>query len=293
MNRPVLPLLLALVLPGCLRLDSFLFEPTGVEGEYFNPADMDSSWHVRWIIPDSLIEPVTLFGLDSNRVYGFFARQPAGADDGVSDAVTVIYNHGRGENINRYWGRVELLWEAGCNVFIYDYEGYGKSQGSASGDAFYADAEAALAYVRARPDVVDSGIVYYGWSLGSFLACHLAADDTAKPRCVILESPMASASAIANEGAVLAIPGSFLVDADFDNEVRMRNLGCRTLVIYGASDRTAVPERHALVLVGRGTGWIPLSVLRVDDADHSDIPEKLGYDEYRRIIKAFVSGDSV
>jgi hypothetical protein len=278
------------VLPGCLRLDSFLFEPTRVEGEYFNPADMDSSWHVRWIIPDSLVEPVTLYGLDSNRVYGFFARQPADSSGPLND-VTIVYHHGRGENINRYWGRVELLWEAGYRVFIYDYEGFGRSEGTPSGAACYADAEAALAYVLARPDVVDSSIVHYAWSLGGFMACHLAAD-IRTPRCLILENPMASMSTLAREGAVLAIPGSFLVDADFDNEVRIPLVGCRTLILYGEADDTAVPERNALVLLDKANPQTT-TAYPVANANHSNVPEKMTYPEYVRIVQAFIAGDSL
>jgi pimeloyl-ACP methyl ester carboxylesterase len=285
-------LALLLVLPGCLRLDSFLFDQTRVT-EYLNPADMDSSWHVRWIIPDSLIEPVTLHGLNSNRVYGFFVRRPAGSG-GPLDDVTVIYNHGRSYNINRYWGRVELLWEAGCNVFIYDYEGYGMSDGSPSGEACYADADTALEYVLSRPDVVDSMVVSYGWSLGSFMACHLAADMAGyKPRCLILENPMASASGIAKEGAVLAIPGSFLVDADFDNERRIRSTECPVLLIYGDHDETAVPERNAKVLIAAAEGWTDLTVRVVPGSNHSDLPETMGYDEYERVVKAFIAADSL
>ena len=273
----------------CLRLDSFLFDPIRVEGEYFNPAETDTSWHVRGdVIPDSLIEPVTLHGLDSNRVYGFFARQPNGAG-----RITVLYSHGRGENINRYWGRVELLWEAGYGVFIYDYEGYGKSEGAPSGAACYADAEAALGYVLARRDVVDSNVIYYAWSLGSFMACHLAADNADKPRCLILENPMASMSALAKEGAVLGIPGSFLVDADFDNEVRMPKLGCRTLIIYGKKDDTAVPERNAEVLLTAAKDQPDVTGYPVEGANHSDLPEVMGYGEYERVVKAFIAGDSL
>jgi len=304
----------SLLLLSCLRLDSFLFDPTRVT-EYFNPADMDSSWHVRWVIPDSLIEPVTLAGLNGNHVYGFFVRQPAdtdcadgdcprmgtvpgrpqsaesakSADDTPGDRFTVIYNHGNGQNINRYWGRVELLWEAGFDVFIYDYEGFGKSEGSPSGAACYADAEAALEYVRGRPDVVDSMVVYYAWSLGSFMACHLAAD-VRVPRCLILENPMASMSAVAKEGAVLGIPGSFLVDADFDNEARIPLVGCRTLISYGKKDDTAVPERNALVLLDKANPSATTSY-PVEDANHSDLPEVIGYGEYERVVKAFIAGD--
>ncbi len=295
---------LALLLPGCLRLDSFLFEPTKLDGDYFDPADIDSSWHVRWVIPDSLIEPCSLAGLDGNKVYAFFARQPAGktsARAGVAARdpnalapidVTVIYSHGRGENINRYWGRVELLWEAGCNIFIYDYEGYGKSEGTPSGEACYADARAALSWVRAR-GIPDSSIVLYAWSLGSFMACHLAADvSDFTPHCLILENPMASTSALAREGMVLGVPGSFVADADFDNETRMPLVGCRTLIIYGEKDDTAVPERNALVLLDKAnppatTGY------PVPGANHADLPEVMGYETYRRVVWEFIAGDSL
>ena len=276
---------------SCFKLDSFLFDPTTVD-EYLQMSSADSAaWHVRGIIPDSLVEPVTLTGLDSNRVYGFFVRQPAGVDVPATDEYTVIYNHGNGQNINRYWGRVELLWEAGCNVFIYDYEGYGKSEGSPSGKACYADADAALDSVLARPDVVSSMVVYYAWSLGSFMACHLAADKGSfKPRCLILENPMASTSALAQEGAVLGIPGSFVADADFDNESRMRFLGCRTLIIYGKKDDTAVPERNARVLLDKGYGWLPeLIDYPIEGANHSDLPEVMGYGEYERVVRAFMA----
>jgi len=291
-----------LLFVGCFRLDSFLFEPTTV-AEYLQMSSADSAaWHVRGIIPDSLVEPVTLTGLSGNKVYGFFVRQPSAggrpqsaesaksADVTSADRFTVLYNHGNGKNINRYWGRVELLWEAGCNVFIYDYEGFGKSEGSPSGAACHADAEAALAYVIARPDVVDSNIVYYAWSLGSFMACHLAAD-LRTPRCLILENPMASMSAVAKEGAVLGIPGSFLVDADFDNETRIPLVGCRTLIIYGKQDDTAVPERNALVLLDQANPSTTTSY-PVDGAGHSDLPEVMGYGEYERVVSAFIAGDS-
>ena len=273
------------LLLSCLRLDSFLFDPITVVDKYFKPEDMDPSWHVNWIIPDSLRDSVTLYGLDSNRVYGFFARQP-----NTAGGFTVIYNHGRGENINRYWGRVELLWEAGCNVFIYDYEGFGKSEGTPSGKACYIDAEAALSFVRAR-GIADSSIVLYAWSLGSFMACHLAADiDGFKPRCVILENPTASMSGLAKEGTVLSIPGSFLVDADFDNEVRMPKLGCRTLIIYGKKDDTAVPERNALVLWDKAD-HAATELDSIEEANHSDLPEVMGYGKYEQRVKDFVAGD--
>jgi len=273
-----------LLFAGCFSLDSFLFDATRLKGaDYFDPVDMDSAWHVRWVIPDSLVEPETLLSTGGNRVYGFFVRAESGG------APTVIYSHGNGQNINRYWGRVELLWEAGCNVFIYDYQGYGKSEGAPSGRGCYDDAEAALACVRARPDVDTSRLVYYGWSLGSYMACHLAAD-VDRPMAVILENPLASTDALAKEGAVLSIPGSFLVHADFDNERRIRVVGAPVLLVYGKLDDTAVPERHAFVLIDRASGFTDLEVHAVEAGGHDNLPEVMGYDGYRGLIEGFLSG---
>jgi pimeloyl-ACP methyl ester carboxylesterase len=124
------------------------------------------------------------------------------------------------------------------------------------------------------------------------MACHLAAD-VHSPRCLILENPMASVSAVAKEGAVLGIPGSFVVDADFDNEARIPFVGCRTLIIYGKKDDTAVPKRNALVLLDKAYGWIPITAYPVEGASHSDLPEVMGYGEYERVVKAFIAGDSL
>lgn len=281
-----LVLALVFVLPGCLRLDSFLFGPVPLD-EYFRPEDMDPAWPIRGVIPDSLQEEVRLYPSTGETVFGFFAR----AIPDSAPTPTIIYSHGNAGNINGYWNRVEHLWEAGCNVFVYDYEGFGRSTGTPTGPACYADAEAALAWCLARTDIDTSLVGYLGWSLGGFMACHLAAD-VSTPRNLILENPMASMSTLAREDAVLAIPGSFLVVADFDNEVRIPLVGCRTLILYGEADDTAVPERNALVLLDKANQQTT-TAYPVANANHSDVPEKMTYPEYVRIVQAFIAGDSL
>ena len=287
--RALMTAALTLLVAGCMTLDSNLFDAERVT-EYLNPADIDTAWHVRGVIPESLRELVALNSLDSNTIYGLFVRAVRDTDGPDDPHSTVIYCHGKSRCINRFWGRVELLWEAGFDVFIFDYQGYGMSEGSPSGAACYADAEAALAYVLKRPDVDTSRIVLYGWSLGSFMARHLAVD-VRPPAAVILENPMASVSGVAKEGALLAIPGSFLADADFDNETRiaMGDSATRLLIVYGNEDETAVPDRCAELLYSEAHGWGELDSIVVNGANHSDIPELMGYDEYRRAMSEFVN----
>jgi hypothetical protein len=120
------------------------------------------------------------------------------------------------------------------------------------------------------------------------MAMHLAAD-VRKPKRVLLEAPMASMSATAKEGGILDIPGSFLVDADFDNETRIRKIqGTKVLIIFGRKDKTAVPERTAEVLVreGRNAG-VDVDTIDLADADHLNLPNVMGFDNYRRVVREF------
>jgi alpha/beta superfamily hydrolase len=244
--RPACCLLPAvgLLFAGCMSLDSFLFEQTRV-AEYFQPGDMLPEWNTRYIIPDSLIEPVVLNSMGDS-IYGFFVH--ANGLDPVRNSVTMLYHHGHSYNINRYWGRVELLWEMGYQVFIYDYHGYGRSQGEPSGAACYSDARAALAYCLTRPDVDSTRLVYYGWSLGSFMGTYLASD-VRSPTVLVLETPLASTSALVREGTLLDVPGDFFAKADFDNERRITEVGAPAVIFYAEHDSTARPDRHVQSLI--------------------------------------------
>jgi len=264
---------------GCVSLDSFLFEPTPATA-YLQPGDMQPEWNVRFIIPDSLIEPVALAS-QGDSIYGFFVR-PDGLDP-VRNGITVLYNHGNAFNINRYWGRVELLWEMGYQVFIYDYHGYGRSQGKPSGEACFSDARAALTYCRGRGDVDTSRLLYYGWSLGTFMGTYLAAD-VRSPGVLILETPLASVSAITREGTVLDMPGDFFARADFDNERRLTEVGAPVVILYGEHDSTAQADRHALPLIDilRANGR-PYQAYAAD-CGHCGIPETMGA-QYFAVMK--------
>ena len=95
----------SLIFLFCTRifsLDDFLFEPTKID-EYLRAEDFDEDWGVRFIIPDSLIEPVTLTSM-GNAIYGFFVK--GYPDSIINNQVTILYCHGNSDNINRYWGRV-------------------------------------------------------------------------------------------------------------------------------------------------------------------------------------------
>lgn len=238
---------------------------------------------MRGIIPETLYQEVELVSSGGNRIYGFLV-QP-GSDTGRDD-VTILYCHGNGHCINRYWGRVELLWEMGYRVFIFDYQGYGKSEGGPTGDACLADGRAALAFLRNRPDVNPDRIVYYGWSLGTFVATYLAADSVT-PFGLILESPIASAQALVKEGTVFDIPGSMVTSLELDNESRIARVGVPVLMMAGKDDDVVPPARHARRLKAAADGHTVVDLYLVEGAGHEDVPYVLGAD-YSRYINSYI-----
>ncbi|HTW91722.1 MAG TPA: alpha/beta fold hydrolase [bacterium] len=250
------------------------------------PGDIDSAaWHVRGIIPDSLYHEVGLTSSGGNHIYGFLV-QPK--ESTALNDVTILYCHGNSDNINRYWGRVELLWDMGYRVFIFDYQGYGKSEGEERGDACLADGRAALTYLRTRPEVNPDRIVYYGWSMGTFVTTYLAADSVT-PFGLILESPPASAEALVKEGTVVDIPGSMLTDfyADFDNESRIARVGVPVLMMQGTVDSTLAPARHAQRLLAAAEGHTDIDMCWAVGAGHDNVPYVLG-EEYAQRITSYV-----
>lgn len=272
-----------LCLTSCMRifsLDGVLFGPTKVD-EYLRPEDL-GRWGVRFVVPASLIEPVVLTSMD-NKIYGFFVM--GNPDSSVNNQVTILYYHGKDENINREWCRVEHLWEMGYNVFLIDYQGYGKSEGEPSGEALFSDGRESLKHLQSRTDIDTSKIVVYGWSLGSFVATYIASE-IYHPSALILESAPASVTALLHDSALIGLPGSYVAEADFDNERRISDIECPLLMIHGKADDFTVFERHAPLLWDEAVE--PKASLWVENASHDDIMEVLG-NLYHEKVNSFIS----
>lgn len=103
---------------------------------------------------------------------------------------TVLFCHGNAGNISHRLDSIRVFHMLHYNVLIFDYRGYGVSEGKPSEKGTYLDAEAAWNYLvgteRVRPD----SIVLFGRSLGSAVAAELALRRT--PGALIIESGFTS-----------------------------------------------------------------------------------------------------
>ncbi len=284
---------LVLALTACARLDGFAFSPTRLT-RYELP---NGALTPAQIVPVELREgPFLLRSTPGLRLYAIFLHRP-GAELGT--APTIVYHHGNADNIDHYWTRVSLLWSFGANVLIYDYRGYGMSEGSPSEDGIFEDGTAATQWIRARTDVDQSRVFHYGYSLGGAVATHMAAF-AGTQRGLILEATFTSAAAIAADSS-LAVPGSFVTRLRLDTISKIRvaanNSTNGVMFIHGTADDFVQPRYSqdnfdrigADLADGFGTSLANRRELhRIEGANHSTIPGTAPTD-YRRFVTDFIA----
>ena len=153
---------------------------------------------------------------------------------------TVLYFHGNAGNISGRLEIIKLLNEIGLNVFIFDYRGYGRSEGSAEEAGTYRDAEAAWKHLVEERDIAPAEILIMGRSLGGSVAAWLAARKDAG--AAIIESTFTSA---ADLGADLYpwLPVRAMLKFEYNTLEHVRNID-EPLFMAHSRDDEIVPYEH-------------------------------------------------
>jgi hypothetical protein len=91
--------------------------------------------------------------------------------------IVMLVSHGNGGNVSYRVDFCRMLLEAGVSVFVYDYRGYGRSEGRPTEEGTYADAQGAHRWLREKGFAAEN-IIAVGKSLGGAIAAELALRET-------------------------------------------------------------------------------------------------------------------
>lgn len=145
---------------------------------------------------------------------------------------TLLFFHGNAGNITHRLENVFFLNHLQLNVFIFDYRGYGRSEGDPDEEDIYLDCQAAYDTVLAQPGVLADSLFIFGRSLGGTFASYTATENPAAG--LILESTFTNAVDMADR-MISILPG-WLVSSKFDTVGRVSQLKIPKLFIHGTRD---------------------------------------------------------
>lgn len=144
---------IALLFAMYLFQDQLLFHPSseivqtpqsqGIEAEDF------------WVVTD-----------DDKRIHGWYFP-------GENSDQVIVLSHGNAGNISNRISIAETLLETGASVLMYDYRGYGKSEGTPNEKGLYKDIEAVTKGLISE-GYSEKNIFMYGRSLGGSVAAYAA-----------------------------------------------------------------------------------------------------------------------
>ena len=262
--KNILLLLLGLVLlNGCMYLQqsSMIFFP------YATLDQTPAEWGLVY-------EDVFLDTEDGVRLHGWYIPR-----HGSKQAL--LFFHGNAGNISHRGASVEIFHRLGLNVFIFDYRGYGKSEGKPDEKGLYKDARAAWRYLSKERGFGQDEIILFGRSLGGAVAAELAAE--IQPGGLILESTFSSAKDVAN--AVFPVLSRLIfLRYDFDTAAHVRRVACPVLVLHSPDDEI-IPFRLGEKVFQAANE--PKSFVKMRGDHNSGI--LMSQPDYERALGAFVS----
>jgi abhydrolase domain-containing protein 17 len=206
---------------------------------------------------------------DGNKITALYLSNP-------SAKFTLLISHGNSEDLGDDRGWHEELRSAGFNVFAYDYEGYGTSEGRPSETRTYQDENAAYSYLVTVLKTPPDRIIIFGKSVGSGPAVHIAAREPVAG--LIVQSGFTSAFRVVTRVSLVPFD-------KFPNYKDIRNVHCPVLIMHGTVDGV-IGFWHAKKLFDLANE--PKSHLWVNGANHNNLEEVAGA-RYIKALQAFAA----
>ncbi len=177
-------------------------------------------------------EAVTLQTRDNVRITGWFV--PA-----EESKFTILFCHGNAGNIADRLEFLKMFNRMGLSTFIFDYRGYGDSEGHPTEKGTYMDAEAAYDYLIREREVPYSEIIVMGRSLGGPIASYISSHFPV--RALIVESSFTSIKDVAPFHMV--IPAKFFSRFRYNTKEYVKNTDIPVMIIHSRNDEI-IPFSH-------------------------------------------------
>lgn len=225
--------------------------------------------------PDSYnieFEDVYFSSRDKVLLNGWFIKGTSGR--------VILLCHGNFGNISQRLDIINELYSLGYNVFIFDYRGFGRSNGVPSEKGLYNDALGAYDYLKER-GYKNGDIILFGRSLGGVVAIFLAS--VVKDfRGLIVDSSFSSAQDLSYDFFGFKFP-RFIISNRLESIKRIKDIKIPKLIVHSEDDNL-IPFHHGTRLFK--TASEPKKFLKIKGFHNSCIQDSKNI--YMAGIKGFL-----
>ena len=200
---------------------------------------------------------------------------------------TVLFFGGNGFYLVQSLGYIQALTDLPLNVVMWDYRGYGTSDGAPSVPAFKADALAAYRFATDSLGVAPDRLIVHGHSLGTFLASYVGTER--RVAGVVLENPATDVQGWVRSVIPWYIRLFVSVEVDStlrneSNQARLQAIDRPLLVVGGTEDPVTAPEMARTLHEEAASPKKQL--VMVEDGGHNELYDDPDYKTaYRTLIQ--------
>jgi alpha-beta hydrolase superfamily lysophospholipase len=265
----------------------FIYRPHSEYSTLPNASDFNLPYNDVWIpIPGSQ-EKLHGWWIPSTQPQEIFSVIPNEPTQILKSPKVMLYLCGVGRNMGdyNYLARVAAFRQLGFSVLVFDYRGYGDSQGSFPHESqLYADSQAAWNYLRNIRNIPAEEIIIYGESLGGAIALDLALKHPKASGLIVQSSFTSMLEVLKRKSFSQIIPVDLLLTERFDSLSKVKSLKIPVLFMHGTAD-SIVPFEMSQKLYTAAPQ--PKHLFLVSGAEHIRL-YKPGKDSYLREIHKFI-----
>lgn len=222
---------------------------------YFTPKDIGLEYNDIWVKSEN------------ENINGWFI--PAQDSKGA-----VLFCHGNGGNICHRLENIKIINSLSLSVLIFDYRGYGKSDGKPSEHNTYTDTKIFMDYMINTLKIPEEKIIIWGQSLGGAVAVELASKT--HPGALILESTFSSIPDMASH-LYPFIPAKWICSYKYDSFSRIKSVKVPKLFMHSKSDdivpfelglklynQASEPKTQAIIIGDHNNGFLDSGELYIN-----------------------------
>jgi fermentation-respiration switch protein FrsA (DUF1100 family) len=244
--------------------NKIIFHPSPYPEGYWNPTSLG--------VP---AQDIYFASEDGVKLHAWFIPAP-------NSVATLLWFHGNAGNLSHRLDNIQRLKRLNLNIFIFDYRGYGRSEGAPDEEGIYKDSRAAYKQVLAMDGVSADSLFLFGRSLGGICAVETAMNHPA--RGLILESVFTN-SADMSRTVFPLIPLGWAVRSKLDAVGKVPHLKLAKLFLHDTRDEIVPYDLGRKLFEKAGN---PKTFYAIEGAGHNDT-YILGGVEYYDALNRFIT----